>query len=167
MTTPGPAPLHTAVLDAWPVALQRRFEAVAFDGDGTAVPDRRADASPVRRQIEQLTSLGVDVGVISGTHVENIDGQLQARPAGPGHLYLCVNRGSEIYEADSSGVHLVERRTATEAEEVALDRAAERTAAALHARGLTPLPITRRFNRRKLHLIRSEEHTSELQSPCN
>src|ERR1039457_549868 len=111
MTTPGPAPLHTAVLDAWPVALQRRFEAVAFDGDGTAVPDRRADASPVRRQIEQLTSLGVDVGVISGTHVENIDGQLQARPAGPGHLYLCVNRGSEIYEADSTGIHLVDRRT--------------------------------------------------------
>src|ERR1017187_217578 len=153
MTTSGAAPLHTAVLDAWPVALQRRFEAIAFDWDGTAAPDRRADASPVRRQIEQLTSLGVDVGVISGTHVENIDGQLQARPAGPGHLYLCVNRGSEIYEADSSGVHLVERRTAAEAEEVALDRAAERTAAALHARGLTPLPITRRVNRRKLDLI--------------
>src|ERR1039457_5278968 len=139
MTTPGPAPLHPAVLDAWPVALQRRFEAIAFDWDGTAVPDRRADASPVRRQIEQLTSLGVDVGVISGTHVENIDGQLQARPAGPGHLYLCVNRGSEIYQADSDGVHLVERRTGTEAGEVALHRPGERTAGAVAAARLTPL----------------------------
>jgi hypothetical protein len=153
MTTIERGPLHAALPEAWPEALQRRFEAIAFDWDGTAVSDRRADASPVRRQIEQLTSLGVDVGVISGTHAENIDGQLQARPAGPGHLYLCVNRGSEIYRADATGIHLVDRRTASAAEEVALDRAAERTADALQARGLTPVPITRRFNRRKLDLI--------------
>src|ERR1039457_6968771 len=96
MTTFERAPLHAAILDAWPVALQRRFEAIAFDWDGTAVSDRRADATSIRRQIERLTSLGVDVGVISGTHVENIDGQLQARPAGPGPPYLCVHRGSEV-----------------------------------------------------------------------
>lgn len=153
MTTFEHAPLPAAAGDAWPVALQRRFEAIALDWDGTAVSDRRADASSIRRQIEQLTNLGVEVGVISGTHVENIDGQLQARPAGPGHLYLCVNRGSEIYEADSTDIHLVDRRTASAAEEVALDHAAERTADALQAHGLTPTPITRRFNRRKLDLI--------------
>jgi hypothetical protein len=28
--------------------LDRRFEALIFDWDGTAVPDRRADAGPVR-----------------------------------------------------------------------------------------------------------------------
>ena len=153
MTTFEPAPQHAAPLDAWPDALKRRFEAIAFDWDGTAVSDRRADATPIRRQIEQLISLGVDVGVISGTHIENIDGQLRARPAGPGHLFLCVNRGSEIYEANSTGVHLVDRRTASPAEEAALDRGAQWTADALQARGLTPLPITRRFNRRKLDLI--------------
>ena len=153
MATFERAPLDAAVADSWPDAVRRRFEAIAFDWDGTAVSDRRADASAVRRQIEQLTSLGVEVGVISGTHVENIDGQLRARPAGPGHLYLCVNRGSEIYEADSTGVHLIDRRIASADEEVALDRAAERTAGALLARGLTPMPITRRFNRRKLDLI--------------
>ena len=90
------------------------------------------------QQIELLTGLGVDVGVISGTHAENIDGQLQARPSGPGYLYLCVNRGSLIYLADSTDIHLV-HRMASAAEEVALDRAAERTAAALQQRGLTPL----------------------------
>jgi hypothetical protein len=46
----------------------------------------------VREQIEALVRLGVDVGVISGTHVENIDSQLHARPTGPGRLHLCVNR---------------------------------------------------------------------------
>jgi hydroxymethylpyrimidine pyrophosphatase-like HAD family hydrolase len=110
-------------------------EAIALDWDGTAVSDPRAYAP---QQIELLTGLGVDVGVISGTHAENIDGQLQARPSGPGYLYLCVNRGSLIYLADSTDIHLV-HRMASAAEEVALDRAAERTAAALQQRGLTPL----------------------------
>ncbi|MGA7988027.1 MAG: glycosyl hydrolase family 65 protein [Candidatus Dormiibacterota bacterium] len=153
MTTSERDPPRDAPPDAWSEVLQRRFEAIAFDWDGTAVSDRRADALPVRRQIEQLVSFGVEVGVTSGTHVENIDGQLQARPAGPGHLYLCVNRGSEIYEANSTGVHLIHRRSASTAEELALDRAAERTAEALQEHGLTPVPITRRFNRRKLDLI--------------
>jgi hypothetical protein len=133
--------------------VKRRFEAIAFDWDGTAVPDRRADASAIRDQLEQLTALGVDVGVISGTHVENIDGQLRARPRGPGHLYLCVNRGSEVYEADADGIHLLYRRQASAAEEAALDLAAQRIAAALLARGLRLPPITPRFNRRKLDLL--------------
>ena len=34
---------------ALPAALDRRFEAVVFDWDGTAVPDRQADASPLRK----------------------------------------------------------------------------------------------------------------------
>ncbi len=136
-----------------PQSLDRRFEAVVFDWDGTAVPNRRADATPVREQLEQLTALGVDVAVTSGTHVENIDGQLRPRPTGPGHLYLCVNRGSEVYECDAAGVHLLHRRQASAAEESALDEAARRTAAALVAQGLTPAPITARFNRRKVDLL--------------
>jgi hypothetical protein len=134
-------------------SLNRRFEAIVFDWDGTAVPDRRADASAVREQLERLTSLGVDVALTSGTHVENIDGQLRARPAGPGHLYICVNRGSEVYEADAGGVHLLHRRQASAAEEAALDLAARRTSAAMLALGLTLPPITPRFNRRKLDLL--------------
>ena len=136
-----------------PPALSRRFEALVFDWDGTAVPDRRADAAPIREQLERLTTFGVDLAVTSGTHVENVDGQLRARPTGPGHLYLCVNRGSEVYECDAAGVHLLDRRQATAGEESALDLSAQRTAAALLARGLPVPPMTRRFNRRKLDLI--------------
>ena len=68
---------------ALPEVLRRRFEAVVFDWDGTAVPDRQADAGPVRDAVEAACAGGVDVVVVSGTHVDNIDGQLHARPAGP------------------------------------------------------------------------------------
>ena len=97
--------------------LDRRFEAVVFDWDGTAVPDRLADAAGVRTLVEDLTSAAVDVIVVSGTHVGNVDGQLAARPTGPGGLHLCLNRGSEVFEVDRTGIHLVDRREATPEEE--------------------------------------------------
>ena len=50
-------------------ALDRRFEAVVFDWDGTAVPDREADASVLRELVEELCALGLDLAVITGTHV--------------------------------------------------------------------------------------------------
>jgi DNA-binding transcriptional LysR family regulator len=53
----------------------------------------------VRRLAEELSRSGFDLAVVSGTHVGNVDGQLAARPEGPGRLYLCLNRGSEVFEA--------------------------------------------------------------------
>jgi len=153
MSTVTSQPQIGARREHLPQSLHRRFEAIVFDWDGTAVPDRRADGALIRHQLEQLITLGVDLAVTSGTHVENIDGQLRARPTGPGHLYFCVNRGSEVYECDASGVRLLHRRQATATEDAALDRAAERTAAALVTQGLTPAPITPRFNRRKVDLL--------------
>ena len=100
-----------------PPSLDRRFEAVVFDWDGTAVPDRSADASELRALVEELSALGLDLIVVTGTHVGNVDGQLGARPAGPGRLYFCVNRGSEVYAASPDGLDLVEGRQATPAEE--------------------------------------------------
>ena len=38
--------------------LGRRFEAAVFNWDGTAVPDRRADAALVRQNIEALCASG-------------------------------------------------------------------------------------------------------------
>jgi hydroxymethylpyrimidine pyrophosphatase-like HAD family hydrolase len=73
----------------------RTVDAVIFDWDGTAVTDRRTFARPIRRRVLELTTAGVDVAIVTGTHVDNIDQQLQARPVGPGRLWLCVNRGSE------------------------------------------------------------------------
>ena len=121
-----------------PAELDRRFEAVVFDWDGTAVPDRSAEAGALRQLVEELCVLGFDLGVVTGTHVGNVDRQLQARPAGPGRLFLCVNRGSEVFRADAmSGLELVRRREATAEEDSALDAAAEATVRTLAARGLS------------------------------
>jgi trehalose/maltose hydrolase-like predicted phosphorylase len=133
--------------------LDRRFEAIVFDWDGTAVADRRADASELRRAIEGLCALAMDAYVVTGTHVGNVDGQLAARPRGPGRLFLCVNRGSEVFLADEHGVEPVERRVATPEEDATLDAAAEATVAALAARGLEAEIVSRRLNRRKIDLI--------------
>ena len=124
-----------------------------FDWDGTAVPDRLSDASMVRELVEALCAAGVDVAVVSGTHVGNVDGQLRARPPVPGRLVLALNRGSEVYAVDEAGPHLVERRQATPAEDAALSTAAELTVDRLAARGLRTEITSRRLNRRKIDLI--------------
>jgi trehalose/maltose hydrolase-like predicted phosphorylase/hydroxymethylpyrimidine pyrophosphatase-like HAD family hydrolase len=142
---------------ALPAELARRFEAVVFDWDGTAVPDRGADASEVRVAIEALCAAGIDVAVVTGTHIGNVDGQLHARPVGPGRLYLCLNRGSEVYAVDADGPHLIVRRVATKAEESALDAAAAATVALLAARGVRSAIVSQRLNRRKIDVIPEPE----------
>jgi hypothetical protein len=135
-----------------PVALDRRFEAVVFDWDGTAVPDRSADASRVRALVEGACARGIYVGIVSGTHVRNVDGQLLARPREP-RLYLLLNRGSEVYVVGPRGPRLVSRRSATAAEEQALNAAASLAAERLAARGIETRVIADRLNRRKIDLI--------------
>ncbi len=137
--------------------VQRRFEAVVFDWDGTAVPDRSADAEPVRRLVEALCAAGVDVLVVSGTHVGNVDGQLKARPEGPGELHLLLNRGSEVFRVDRRGQHLVERRIPTDEENHALDVAAKLTIERLAERGLRAEVVSHRLNRRKIDVIPEPE----------
>ena len=151
----GPVPAAPARLTVPRTAtvIDRRFEAIIFDWDGTAVPDRLSDASTVRELVEALCAVGLDVAVVSGTHVDNVDGQLRARPPSPGRLVLALNRGSEVYAVDEAGPHLVERRQATPAEEAALSTAAEVTVERLAARGLRTEITSRRLNRRKIDLI--------------
>ena len=136
-----------------PAELDRRFEALIFDWDGTAVPDRAADAVAVQAAVETACALGLDLAVVSGTHVGNIDGQLSARPRGPGELHLLLNRGSEVFRASAEGVELVARRSASETEEAALDRAAALAVERLGARGLDARIVSQRLNRRKIDLI--------------
>jgi len=78
-----------------------------------------------------LSACAVDLVVITGTHVGNLDGQLGARPRGPGRRLFCVNRGSEVFEAEGNGLRLIYRREATAAEDAALDAAAAATVAEL------------------------------------
>jgi trehalose/maltose hydrolase-like predicted phosphorylase len=133
--------------------LDRTFDAVVFDWDGTAVPDRAADAPRARSLVEALCAAGVHVVVVSGTHVGNVDGQLAARPAGPGRLHLCLNRGSEVFEVTAEGATLVYRRAATGIEDAALDRAAAVTVEQLAGRGLRASIVSERLNRRKIDVI--------------
>jgi trehalose/maltose hydrolase-like predicted phosphorylase len=133
--------------------LERRFEALLFDWDGTAVPDRRADAGELREAVEAACALGLDVVIVTGTHLENVDDQLRARPSGPGRLRLCLNRGSEVFAVEASGVRLLERREASPEEDAALTMAAELMVARLAERGLEARIVSQRLNRRKIDLI--------------
>ena len=91
--------------------------------------------------------------VVTGTHVGNVDGQLQARPGGPGKLLLALNRGSEVFEVGRDGPQLVARRDATPEEDAALDRAADLTVARLGQHGVTAKIVSQRLNRRKVDVI--------------
>ncbi len=139
-------PLRTQLLD-------QTFEALVFDWDGTAVPDRQADAGPLRARLEALSAAGASVFIVSGTHLGNVDGQLQARPPGPGLLHLCLNRGSEVFSVGEGGPTLIERRVASPEEDRALDKAADDTVELLARRGLHAQVVAGRLNRRKVDLI--------------
>jgi hypothetical protein len=143
--------------EALPPMLDRRFEAAVFDWDGTAVPDRHADAARVRELVEALCASGLHVGVVSGTHVGNVDGQLAARPSGPGTLFLCMNRGSEVFSVGRDGPVPIHRRVATAEEDEALTAAADATVERLAERGLRAEIISDRLNRRKIDLIPDPE----------
>jgi hypothetical protein len=131
----------------------RRFEAIMFDWDGTAVPDRRADASALRELVETLCGLGCHLVITSGTHLENVSDQLRARPTGPGRLLIDSNRGSELWEIAPDGPVLLKRRETRTGEDEALDRAALATVSALAGRGLAIGETSTRLNRRKIDLM--------------
>ncbi|HUP31620.1 MAG TPA: glycosyl hydrolase family 65 protein [Gaiellaceae bacterium] len=139
--------------------LDRRFEAAVFDWDGTAVPDRRTSAFRLRLLVEKLSRAGFHIVVVSGTNLANVDGQLRARPTGPGRLLLCLSRGSEVFSIGPAGPELIFRRTATAAEDAALTAAAELVRDRLAEHGLRVAIVAARLNRRKLDLIPEPEWT--------
>ena len=135
-----------------PSALDRRFEAVVVDWDATAM-----GGAGLRALFEELCACGLDLIVITDIDVGAIDGQLGARPAGPGRLFLCVDRGTEVFEASRDGLELRYRREATSLEEAALDAAAAATLAQLGRRGLAPTAASQRAGRRKIGLFPEPE----------
>ncbi len=124
-----------------------------FDWDGTAVPDRDSDATEVRVLVEALCATAMHVAIVTGTHIDNVDDQLRARPRGPGRLLVAVNRGSEVFEVDEQGPRLLYRREASPAENAALDQAAAATIEQLAARGVEAALVSQRLNRRKIDVI--------------
>ncbi|QEC48301.1 glycoside hydrolase family 65 protein [Baekduia soli] len=126
-----------------PAALRRRFEAVVFDWDGTAVSDRHADATRVRALMEACCAEGLNLVLTSARDIGDVDAQLGARPSGPGTLRLAVNRGAEVFAADADGVRLLPRRTA---------RAAEQNAAAAQTAGAPASPLATEARRVEIGL---------------
>ena len=147
MTSAASAPA-TAIRES--AALARRFEAIVLDWDRTDVPDRRADATRVGKLVEEACAHGLELAIVSGTDVEEIDGKLAARPAGPGGFVLALNRGSEVYSVDRDGPRLVFRRTATAEENAALSRAVQLTVDRFEALGLRARIASEPLNRRKI-----------------
>src|ERR1017187_3084746 len=82
----------------------RTAEAVAFTWEGAAWPSRRGGVAPVRRRVEALSAVGVDVVVLSQADVAHVDEQLRSRPPGPGRLLLCGGRGTDLFEAGPEGL---------------------------------------------------------------
>lgn len=115
--------------------------------------DRQAAATAVLSRVERLTAFGVDIAIVSGTNVKNVDGQLRARPAVEGHLFLFLSCGSEVCVVGPNGPRLLERRQATDVEEAQLTAAAEALRDKLVADGLDIEIVYDGLNRRKVDLI--------------
>jgi hydroxymethylpyrimidine pyrophosphatase-like HAD family hydrolase len=152
-----------AGMSEFPPAIDKPFSLIAFDWDGTAVPNRQADAEAVTRLITELLTIPVTICIITGTNAPNIQKQINPHLVLPNNapLYLLTNRGSEVYSVSSEGHWQVEDiREATPMENRQLDEAAQRLVTMLEAATEHQLPfeiIYNRMNRRKIDLIPTEE----------
>lgn len=142
---------------AIPEIIDETFEGLIVSWEGAAVGDRAPEAAQLRERVEALCRRGVHVFMVSGTDAADVDGQVHPRPTGPGRLYLCTNRGTEVFRATVKGVQLVSRRAGTAEEDAALDCAAARLVDELDARGLTAELARRGPNRRTIDLIPEPE----------
>ncbi|MCL5026807.1 MAG: glycoside hydrolase family 65 [Chloroflexi bacterium] len=111
----------------------------------------------MRELLEELLKLDTYVVVITGTNFSNIDRQFSAAIRGPHkrNLYVCTNRGSEVYsfDAESNPVR-VWARIATPEEDRLLTETADALRNAIASRtGLDIRVIYDRMNRRKVDLI--------------
>jgi len=147
---PGCSASCPATMTPW-TTTERSYDAIVCDG--TAGCHRpfvgRFCAATKNRGVVRG---GVDVAIVSGTHIGNVDGQLNARPAWAGTA-LAVPNGSEVFQVGPHGPVLSWRRQASRAENRALDEAARQTVDELGERGLQAAVVSSRLNRRKIDLI--------------
>ena len=149
--------LSPAAVATFPKRLERPFRVVIFDWDGTAVVDRREDASPLARLAEDLLTQQVWLAVVTGTNFSTINGQF-CQLIAPGlrhYLLICANRGSQVFGFDSLGQPVRRfQRVATPAEDRALTVIADGVAQRLHDTNHLAVQIVYdRLNRRKIDLI--------------
>lgn len=80
--------------------MNKKYKAIFFDWDGTAVMSRRAPVEEAVGAMKPLLEKGIDLAIISGTTYENIAGGAIERfftPEELEHLYLGLGRGAYNY----------------------------------------------------------------------
>ena len=85
----------------------KKYKAIFFDWDGTAVVSRKAPADQVAEPMKRLLAEGVKLAVISGTTMENIAGGRLHEYFGVGerkNLFLGLGRGAYNYSFNKEGV---------------------------------------------------------------
>ncbi|OIO85300.1 MAG: hypothetical protein AUK32_07585 [Candidatus Aquicultor secundus] len=152
---------------AFPKIKKHPYKIIAFDWDGTAVENRNADARAITEVLEQLMKYGVYIVVITGTNFDNVNRQFASLVNGPHkkNLFICTNRGSEVYGFDENSEPVVLfKRVATEEENTLLDRAAEAVKEHIESRSNVTIDIVyNRMNRRKIDLIPEWENPLKSQ----
>src|SRR4051812_34597445 len=95
-------PDHPARTGRLAGATEHPFRLIVFDWDGTAVTSRAADGTRVVRLLDALLGAGVRVAIVTGTSFANVAAQLGDHIRGENgrRLYVCVNRGSEVFGLD-------------------------------------------------------------------
>ncbi len=115
--------------ESLPQILQRRFDFIIFDWDGTAVPDRFTAVPELNRALEGLLNQGAWLSPVTGTKVENLEEHslaLLSPEARARNLIVCTNRGSEVWAYEPDGTRRkVWERVSTEEEERQLSAATE------------------------------------------
>jgi alpha,alpha-trehalose phosphorylase len=133
------------------------FDLLIFDWDGTAVVDRQSPIADLLAALERvLDDAKVICVVVTGTNVGHLldQGLSELSQTAKRSLYLCTNRGSEVWGFDKSGV--VKRlflREASNEENQSLDHAVTSLQDDIEDRGLSTRVIFDRLNRRKIDLI--------------
>lgn len=140
--------------------IRRPYKMVVFDWDGTVVPDRKTPVGDVMALLEEALSKGVCLVLVTGTHAGNIEAQFTAHVPLTlrRNLYLCCNRGSEVFTFDREGqMSPAFRRAATDEENKVMDEAAAEFAWLLKQRGVASAIISDRLNRRKVDILPHRE----------
>ena len=152
----------------WPEPVKNPFQAIIFDWDGTAVMSRTEPVPELIHVLERTLREGIILAIITGTKIENLSNQVLEHlgTEAKKNLYVCTNRGSEVYGFSESGTaKLIFRKEATSDENRKLDEIATSLERYLHTKGgLVTKVISNRLNRRKIDLIPLPSWESPLKS---
>ena len=141
-------------------ALLEKVKVVLFDWDGTAVMTREKTDWQLVAVLEQALRCQLCCAVITGTSFENLSQSVlqYLSPYARTQLYVCTNRGAEVYAYDALGnAKRIAYEPSSAEQEAQLDQVAFDLQTQWEKLGLKTNIIMDRLHRRKLDLIPFEE----------